>query len=168
MPESYRPDVLELKKVSDIMSPAENSLLVVDDAIPIKDVRDLAIKNNLPYDRKQVIIRTGNTLRGFVDQKLLFESGENSAGPVSVLIKSKCYSVYGDNSLDLALEFMLKTRQQVLPVVDRVTHELIGIVSERDVLKVFEQRFIEDKRIQQHISIRKKAVRALGKMKVVK
>jgi len=168
MPESYRPDVLELKKVSDIMSSTQSSIFFVDDSLTIKDVRELALTNDLRYSNMPIVVRKGLSLRGFVDRKLLFESEENAVAPITVIIRKKCYSVYSDNSLDLALEFMLKTKQQVLPVSDRATHEVVGTISERDVLKVFEQRFIEDKRIHQHISIKKKAARALGKMKVVK
>ncbi|MDJ1505671.1 CBS domain-containing protein [Xanthocytophaga agilis] len=46
-----------------------------------------------------------------------------------------------------------------LPVVERDTKELLGVITEWDILK----RFIEDKHIHQHISIRNKALRLFRK-----
>jgi predicted transcriptional regulator len=58
---------------------------------------------------------------------------------------------------------MLKSRQGMLPVVARDTKHLIGVITEWDILRVFERRFIEDKHIQQHISIRSKALGLIKK-----
>jgi predicted transcriptional regulator len=83
-------------------------------------------------------------------------------------MEEQMYTVYPDNSLDIALEIMLKSNQSMLPVVDRNTKHLMGIISEWDILKVFERRFIEDKHIQQHISLRNKAMGLIKKSTVEK
>jgi CBS domain containing-hemolysin-like protein len=105
----------------------------------------------------------GNTLLGFVDKKTLFNNDHPDSRKVTELI-SKCHSVYSDRPLDMALELMLKKKQHLLPVIDRATRQLTGVITERDILEVFEQRFIEEKFIHQHISLTQKAKEAAGKI----
>jgi hypothetical protein len=61
----------------------------------------------------------------------------------------------------LALEFLLKTGQDLLPVQDRDTRVLVGALSERDVLRAFEQRFREEQHRERYISIRDEAINVL-------
>jgi hypothetical protein len=48
---------------------------------------------------------------------------------------------------------MLKTGQDILPVVDRVSKDFVGVITEEDVLRVFEQRFREERQMHKHISM---------------
>jgi CBS domain-containing protein len=73
-------------------------------------------------------------------------------------MEEKVFTVYPDNSLELALEIMLKSKQELLPVVTRSTNALVGIVTDWDILNVFEKRFKEDNLIEQHISIKKTTI----------
>jgi hypothetical protein len=59
---------------------------------------------------------------------------------------------------------MLRKKQRLLPVIDRATRKLTGVITERDILAVFEQRFNEDNFIHQHISLKQKAKEAAGKI----
>ena len=47
----------------------------------------------------------------------------------------------------------------MLPVIDRETRRVVGLITEWDILKVFERRFIEDKQIHHQILIKRKAIR---------
>lgn len=163
MPESYRPDVLELRRVFEIMSPVDSRLFPIADNLIVSDLKDLASKEGLQYEGRSIVVMHNNSLLGFVDKKALFE---NINGPrkVTEIINSKCYSVYSDRPLDMALEIMLKKKQHLLPVFDRATRKLTGVVTERDILAVFEQRFNEDRLIHQHISLTQKAKEAAGKI----
>jgi CBS-domain-containing membrane protein len=75
----------------------------------------------------------------------------------------RVYTIYSDNSLELAVEFMLKTNQDILPVIDRTSKLFIGVITHNDVLKVFEQRFHEQNHIQRHIAMGATTIRAFKK-----
>lgn len=159
MPENYRPDVLELKTVADI------SRSTNDGSVMTTSINE-TVHNLLEYikhhdsddiEQKLILVKNENFAIGIIDKRKLYKIEDRSV-EVSVLTEEKMFTVYPDNSLEIALEIMLKSRQSVLPVVDRNTKHLLGVITEWDILKVFEKRFIEDKHIQQHISIRDKAL----------
>jgi len=160
MPESYRPDMLELSKVSEYMSPIDSNLFPVRHDLFVKEARDLALKEGLQYEGRSIIAVSDDALLGFIDKKALFRDDNNTSARITDIINSKVYSVYADKPLDMALELMLRKNQHLLPVIDRTTKKMTGVITERDILTVFEKRFNEDKHIQQHISLRQKAKQA--------
>jgi CBS-domain-containing membrane protein len=84
-------------------------------------------------------------LLGTVSRNKIAENDSRLDLVLASLMTPSIYAVYADNSLQLAVEFMLKTGQDILPVMDRQSKAIVGIVAENDVLKVFEQRFREEK-----------------------
>jgi chloride channel protein, CIC family len=159
MPENYRPDVLELKTVADISRRTDGGGVITTSV-------NETVHNLLEYikhhdsdgiEQRLILVKNDNFAIGIVDKRKLYKV-EDPSVEVSVLTEKKMFTVYPDNSLEIALEIMLKSRQSMLPVVDRNTKHLLGVITEWDILKVFEKRFIEDKHIQQHISIKNKAM----------
>lgn len=159
MPENYRPDVLELKIVADISRDIDEGITITSSTEKVSELLARIASSDLDdHDQRFVPVVNGEFAIGMVDKKKLYHV-RNTEDRVSSLMEGKMFAVYPDNSLEIALEIMLKSRQSVLPVVERETKQFLGLVTEWDILKVFERRFIEDKRIQQHISIKKKAMR---------
>jgi H+/Cl- antiporter ClcA/CBS domain-containing protein len=158
MPENYRPDVLELKTVADIYRSAEEGIITtsIDERAHnlIEQIKQSDIDDN---DQNLIVVRNEKFAIGLIDKRRLYKV-EDTSIQVSSLTEAKMFTVYPDNSLEIALEIMLKSGQTMLPVVERNTKHLVGVITEWDFLKVFERRFIEDRHIQQHISIKDKAV----------
>jgi len=163
MPESYRPDMLELRRVFEIMSPIESTLFTVSESLSVRDARESVSKEGVENEDRSILVVSDTELLGFVDKKALFQESDNDR-KVSELISGKCYAVYSDKALSTALELMLRKKQHLLAVVDRESKKMTGVVTERDILAVFEQRFIEDKLIHQHISLTQKARQAAGRL----
>jgi H+/Cl- antiporter ClcA len=164
MPENYRPDVLELKAVSDIARSIDDASVIYISgshtvAESLQRIRQSDADDN---NRKWVLVREEQWAVGVIDSNKLYRC-EDTRVAASALLEEKLFTVYPDNSLEIALEIMLKSRQGMLPVVARDTKHLIGVITEWDILSVFERRFIEDKHIQQHISIRSKALGLIKK-----
>jgi CIC family chloride channel protein len=166
LPESYVPDILKIKTV------AGACVLVRDSDIPIHrvsltigELREWFQKDGMYYKPNTVFIAglNKNFLSGSLTKKSLFQSSIDPDQPLSSLMARKVYSIYSDNSLQLAVEFMLKTQQDTLPVLDRSSRSLVGFISERDVLRAFEQRFNEDQNLQRHISVRRSTIKAFRK-----
>gem|GEM_PF-4982313 len=49
--------------------------------------------------------------------------------------------------------FLIKTKQDYIPVLDRQSKTLTGIISGRDILKLYEQRFRDENERTKHISL---------------
>lgn len=158
MPENYRPDVLELTTVDDIVRPLEDeSILKTSGNKPISALVDQINGSVRHQDQSIILVMNGQIAVGIVRREKLHNVHATRAD-WSTLMEEQMYSVYPDNSLDVALEIMLKSNQGLLPVLDRSTGHVVGVITEWDILKIFERRFIEDKRIQQHISLRSRAL----------
>ena len=104
-------------------------------------------------------------LLGIINRNQIAENKANQDLVLMTLMTPKIYSVYEDNSLQLAVEFMLKTGQDILPVMERQSKSIVGIITENDVLKVFERRFHEEKHMHKHISMRATTNRVIRKGK---
>jgi H+/Cl- antiporter ClcA len=169
MPENYRPDVLELKTVNDIVRTLDNeTILTTSGDQTVYSILQQIKRGDGQYNEQSTILVLSEQYAVGIIRKEKLHSAENTGMEASSLIEEQMYTVYPDNSLDIAVEIMLKSNQSLLPVVDRHTKHLVGIITEWDILKVFERRFIEDKHIQQHISIRSKALGLIRKQTISK
>lgn len=164
MPENYRPDVLELKTVADIARSTDDAGIISISGSHTVAQAIAQIKQSDTDDNsgKWILVRENHWATGIIDSAKLYRC-DNHNIEASSLLEEKMFTVYPDNALEIALEIMLKSRQGMLPVVARDTKQLLGVITEWDILKVFERRFIEDKHIQQHISIRSKALGLIRK-----
>ena len=166
LPDSYHPDLLEVTTVSSIMR-KDIDAHVVEESLTIKKLKNWLSEPGLSYKYNTLLVsgKDNNDLLGTVHRIKIAEYKFNEDLTLSTLMTSRVYSVYDDNSLQIAVEFMLKVDQDVLPVMDRTSKNFIGVVTEADVLKVFEQRFREQRHMQKHISMRAATRRMLGKVK---
>lgn len=168
LPESYVPDILEIKSVADgVVLLPHTDVPMMKGSVKVKALRAWFQKEGIDYNRNTIFIagQSDSFLSGTINKKLLFESAVDPEELVSAVMTRKIYSIYNDNSLQLAVEFMLKTRQDILPVLDRSSRSLLGFISEHDVLKTFEQRFREDRDIHRHISMASTTRRVISKGK---
>lgn len=165
LPESYHPDVLELTTVSETMGLASKDVIQFDESMLIKDLKTWLQTTGIVYTKKLVLISGTNskTITGAVNRSYLFESDVDESEKISTVMNRRVYSVYSDNSLQIAVEFMLKTKQDTLLVIDRATQNMLGVITEHDVLKAFEQRLHEERHIHQHISMKKTALKVMRK-----
>ncbi|HYG03502.1 MAG TPA: chloride channel protein [Chryseosolibacter sp.] len=159
LPENYRPDVLELKTVADVYHDLSSSIKCNAHEAIVK-LKPILIESE---DEFLVIMNETRPI-GIVNKRKVFDARDEGLLAGS-LLEEPPLTIYPDNTLDIALEIMLKTSQNTLAVADRHTREIVGVVTEWDILRVFEKRFMEDKHIKQHISLKRNALRMLTKAK---
>jgi H+/Cl- antiporter ClcA/CBS domain-containing protein len=162
MPENYRPDLLETLTIQEILNGRTEPLPIIKASMTIEAAREWMEREGLSYRFNTLVVASEdrNMLVGIVSRKALYESTE-AWQPVKSLASKRTYSLYNNNQMALALEFLLKTGQDILPIQDRDTRVLVGVLSERDVLRAFEQRFWEEQHRERYISIRDEAINVL-------
>jgi CBS domain-containing protein len=167
MPENYRPDVLELKTVADITRKLGNGLIIATLDLNTGELLKRVKANDIDgHEQRFIIVTKGTQAIGILSRRKLEGFGDPTL-QIGSMMESKMFTVYPDNSLEIALEIMLKSNQSTLPVVERDTRYLLGAITEWDILKVFEKRFIEDKHIHRHISLKDKALGLIKKQTVM-
>jgi len=165
LPDSYHPDLLEVQSIQELLQWREKEKVpLIKASLSISDLLVWFRENGVTYHYSTILIVDDNdSVIGAVDQHTLLSNDFNGSAKVSSIISKKIHAVYDDNSLHLAVEFMLKTGQDFVPVVDRVSRRLTGIISDRDILKLFGQRFRDEKHKSRHISITQSTKRIVNK-----
>jgi chloride channel protein, CIC family len=164
LPDSYHPDLLEVTTVGSIIR-ADMDIPRIQESVTIKELKYWLSDAGLSYNHKTLLVsgKNDDELLGTINRIKITENKSNHDFTLATLMTKKIYSVYNDNSVQLAVEFMLKTGQDILPVVDRVSKDFVGVITERDVLRVFEQRYREEKQMHKHISMTATTRRILRK-----
>jgi predicted transcriptional regulator len=140
----------------------ENKIPTIARSLSIRNVKEWFRGEGITYTHNMIIVVDDITkeMIGVISKDQLFKNETDDANSIESMIMNKPYSLYGDNSLQLAVEFILKTGQDILPIEDRTSHKLIGMVSSKDILQVFEQRLKEENHIEKHIFLRSQTKQA--------
>ena len=163
-PESFHPDVLQNTLVSDILSHSKDAEKVT-----------LFSSNERIHDVKLQLIRSAysfNTLLieddehqivGTVAKSDLYNATLSPITTIGELATAKVYTIYEDNTLQLGVHFLLKTKQDILPVIHRDTRQVSGIISSTDILKAYEKRMQQDTFRQRSISAQDELWKAVSR-----
>ena len=163
LPDSYYPDLLEIQCVQDIIA-AENEVPTIVGSFSIARAKLWLQEKATTYAYNVIIVVdcTGKEMLGIVFKDQLLKHVADDTKSIESIITRKTHSLYSDNSLQLAVEFILKTGQDILPIEDRASGKFVGVVSSKDILKVFEQKLKEDNHKEKHISISRKTKQAFN------
>lgn len=167
-PEQYLPDLLEITSAGAVAAPVKMAdVPVMKPTMTVSSLRDWLQHDGINYPYNTVFIQSANgaQLSGSVDKKILFEISTDADAMLSQVMSRKVFSVYADNSLHLAVEFMLKTGQNILPVFDRASRTLEGYITESHILEVFGERKRHDEEQSRHISMVSATLRVISKSK---
>jgi hypothetical protein len=155
-PEHFVPDLLEITRTEDFAMPVDTAgLTILSPSMKIRELRAWLEHEGFKYAYNTLFVAGANKsfLSGTIDRKRFLEKQHDEELAITSLMSRKVYSVYSDNSLKLVVDFMLKTRQDILPVFDRSSRHLTGFISQYNVLKSFEERFRHEQQQSRHISM---------------
>ncbi len=162
LPDSYHPDILEMQTIHDVLKIAKH-IPTIDASWTISALKNWLKGEGITYPYTSILILADHNreISGVIDKGWLFKTVLDETKSVESILTRKPYSLYSDNSIQLAVEFILKTGQDILPIEDRKLHQFVGVISAKDILRIFEQRFREEYHMEKHISIRQQTKRAL-------
>ncbi|HEU5145535.1 MAG TPA: chloride channel protein [Chryseosolibacter sp.] len=167
-PEQYLPDLLEITSAGTVATPVNDpDIPMMNASMTVSALRQWFQHDGIhyPYNTVFVLGLDNAQLAGIVDKRILFEITADAETTLAQVMSRKVYSVYADNSLHLAVEFMLKTGQNILPVFDRASRSLKGFVTQSNVLEVFGERIRHDEFQSRHISMVSATLRVISKSK---
>lgn len=167
-PESYHPDILRTMLVADVYERTEDLpdfpfVKVTDNVETLKQW--LSGEGTLyNYDTLIVTGDDGTTIEGTMSKSQMLKH-DSEGVIVKEIMSTRPYSVYQDNYLELAVEFMLKTGQDILPVMERGSKRILGIISQDDMLKPYQKRLRDDRQRSRSISTTRNALKLVARGK---
>lgn len=167
-PEQYLPDLLEITSAGAVATPVNHpDIPMMNGSMSVSALRQWLQQDGIhyPYNTLFVLGLNNTQVSGIIDKKILFEIAAEEGATLSQVMSRKVYSVYADNSLHLAVEFMLKTGQNILPIFDRASRSLEGFITESNVIEVFGERIRHDEQQSRHISMVSATLRVISKSK---
>lgn len=164
-PDSYHPDVLRTMIVADVYEKTEDlkDFPFIKASERIDSVRRWLSTEGTLYDYDTLIITgdDGVTIEGAVSKRKLFKTTLDGR-QIRDLLVGRPYTVYEDNYLELAVEFMIKTGQDILPVMERGSKKILGMITRQDLLKPYQKRLREDRQRSRFISAPRKALKLMA------
>jgi CIC family chloride channel protein len=157
-PHSYEADILEKVTVGDVI---KDTGLILSEDNHIEEVRNWL---NKEYDRNDnyfIITSTEGEYRGIISASNLFSHHHDPANLVGSLIKRGSISVSMNDSLKTAVGIMSAENIDVLPVLSSQNNSVVGILSYRDIIGVYQHGMDEDNEKQTSISLKRKGLKML-------
>lgn len=161
-PETYTPHVLNSFHVKDVLN---EHVIVLNSDDTIGHAREVI---NQPaaanYSQSYAVIKELNedTLVGVLTAHEIFSSKLNTEERVSKLIKKHPVTVNETDTLNHAIDVMIKNNVDLLPVMEaKNKNHLVGILTHRQVLEALEIKKQEAEDQEISISLREKSMRIL-------
>ena len=156
-PHSYEPDALVETRVEQVMKEA----LVVNEDMTIQELRNQLSDDTEP-DEYIVIVDSEKKVKGIVNTSVVSNFQHNSERTVGSLVEVQNFSVRGDESLRTAVEMMTGERVDALSVISKDS-KTIGVLSYKDVLSAYKDKFDEKERRHRSISLRRRGLKMVSR-----
>lgn len=160
-PHSLEPDILQHTLVEDVQSDA-GDVLSVDNTI--KDAREW-IKQNPEVTGQEtgfVIVDDNGRLAGTLRRTTLFEKQYPDETPLRELISAPIPYVYSFQQLSQAIDLMAQHELGLLPVVSQGPDKnVIGLLSQQDILREYSKQRNQGDRYQRAISLRRRGIKVI-------
>src|SRR5690606_14992892 len=81
---------------------------------------------------------------------------------ITKLIHEPQTYVYPENPISLAVDLMDKYKTEVIPVLSHdEDHEIVGVITARDIFAAYHRRRNEDEMLKQTISLKRRGIRVI-------
>ncbi|MEO5967223.1 MAG: chloride channel protein [Ferruginibacter sp.] len=134
-PDSFEPDLLENILVNTVLE--NTNSIVFSENNTIGEVRKWLEEEPERTKNYYTISSDEGEFRGLISSSNLMNYHNSNNALINTLIKSKRASITGTDTLKFAAEQMSKENVDVLPVISKETHKLIGVLSYQSILEAY-------------------------------
>lgn len=157
-PDSYEPDILEKITVEQVME--KNGLIISEDN-SVGEVIEWLNKEPEYNDNYFIVSNESGEYKGIVSSSNLFSRNHQPDKLIGALIRRKYISVYIDNSLRKVVELMAKENIDVVPVLSKISNNVIGILSYKNIIASYKQGIDEHVKKYPDISLKRRGLKLL-------
>lgn len=157
-PHSYKPDILEKTKVTDIIN---EDNIIISDEMKVGEVRNWLEQETEMQANYFIVADDKGEYRGVLSLSTLFNSVHAEDTKVGELVKRRNIYLHPNDSLKFAVEMMTKENVDILPIIS--DKEVKGILSFKHILSAYTNGIRENEKSQVHISINRQRLKILLK-----
>lgn len=156
-PDSYQPDILIKINAEQILSQNERIFQAENS---IKDV--LLFIGNKKLKKKWYLVKNKEGYyTGLLNIDDLKTTTINVDSPISTFVKIDLAYINNVDSLKRSLEILFINKQEFAPVLSVEKNEVIGLLSQKEILEAYHQYLSKDKEIMANLSLRRQRSKIL-------
>jgi len=165
-PDSYEPDVLSKMNVEQVIKKNE---FVLNSQDTIQSVVDI-LKNKHTKQNHFLVKDAKGSFDGILNVQNLTAKNLNSQETISSSVKRNLSYINNVDILKRALEILFVNKQEYAPVLSVSKNEIIGIISQKDILGAYNQHLLKDKEKTANLSLtrQRKKVLVRGRQLIAK
>lgn len=168
-PDSFHPDILQTTLIAEAIDieSEQDKIPMINSDNTVEEVKKWLLHDGAQYGYNTLLIIDNNLLlKGPISKAEIMNAKIEGSEKITTLVdSSKICSVYADNNLQLAVHFLLKTNQDVLPVIDRNANTAIGAISSTNILKTYERYMQRNTHRNKNISTKRNMLKIISKGK---
>jgi predicted transcriptional regulator len=111
-----------------------------------------------------IVVNKEGAFKGIISASNLFSMHHEVSQPIETLIKRRSVVISPNNTLKTAVHMMAQENVDVLPVVDRTSNTVLGVLSYKDILSGYRQ-IAEEGKGTVTISLRRRTLKMLVQSK---
>jgi CBS domain-containing protein len=151
----YAVDPLEILFVREVM---RSKILVLPAATPVGDLQAMAQRHRGQSQHLLPVVNADETLVGVITRSELRshfeESPEVLKRPIAEFVRAETIECFPDEPLRVVVYRMAEKGVTRLPVVERETQRLLGLISLNDLLKARARHLEEERRREQVLNVK--------------
>ena len=157
-PMSFEPDFL--KKIT-VQKAIPNDKILFNEKMKMAEVKQAINRKTRTADHHFVLVDNNQKYVGLVNVLDLLSDNKKEEMPVANLAFHPTGFVNPDNTLSEAVSIMTLQNTDVLPVLSKEDKTVVGVISYKDVLKVYSRDAISHEQKRAHISLKRKSLKIL-------
>jgi CIC family chloride channel protein len=156
-PDSYQPDVLSKINAAQIVERRE---LILNTEMTVKDV--LNMLKNIKIKRNYFLVKDKEGFfNGLLNIQDLYNEKIATEKSISSYVRKDLSYINNVDSLKRALEVLFINKQDIAPVLAVESDQIIGLLSQRDILQAYNQYLSKDKEITANLSLKRQRKKML-------
>ncbi|MCY1513551.1 Voltage-gated ClC-type chloride channel ClcB [compost metagenome] len=156
-PDSYQPDPLS-KLIAEQITKTDTLALNTSDLV--KNVLSTLKAKQLKQTYFLVKDETG-VFAGVLNLSHLSGKEVNPEQTIAAYVKQDLVCINNVDTLKRALEILFVNKQEYAPVLAVDKNEMIGILSQKDIINTYNQHLLQDEEITTHLSLKRQRKRVL-------
>jgi CIC family chloride channel protein len=157
-PMSFEPDFLKKITVQDAIP---NDKILFNEKMKVAEVKQVINRKSRSADHHFVLVDNNQKYVGLINVLDLLSDNKKEELPVANLAFIPQGFVNPDNTLSEAVSIMTLQNTDVLPVLSKDDKTVVGVISYKDVLRVYSRDAVIHEKKQAHISLKRKSLKIL-------
>jgi CBS domain-containing protein len=155
-PDSYQPDPLSKMNAEQI---TKTDTFVLNTHDSVQEV--LALLKNKQLKQNHFLVKDADGLFAGVLNTQALSLKDNNLAQIASHVKQDLVYINNVDTLKRALEILFLNKQEYAPVLAVDKNEIIGILTQKDILNAYNQHLLQDEEVTTYLSLKRQRKRVL-------